>query len=82
MSLVFAGLFFKASLVPFHMWAPDVYEGAATPLAVFLSTAPKAAVVAVLVRVMTSLFGGQARPGAPSFRSCPWPPCSGATWPP
>ena len=60
MSLVFAGLFFKASLVPFHMWAPDVYEGAATPLAVFLSTAPKVAVVAVLVRVMTSLFGGQA----------------------
>jgi NADH-quinone oxidoreductase subunit N len=60
MSLVFAGLFFKASLVPFHMWAPDVYEGAATPLAVFLSTAPKVAAVAVLVRVMTSLFGGRA----------------------
>jgi NADH-quinone oxidoreductase subunit N len=39
------------------MWAPDVYEGAPTPLAVFLSTAPKAAVVAVLVRAMTSLFG-------------------------
>jgi NADH-quinone oxidoreductase subunit N len=60
MGLVFAGLFFKAAFVPFHMWAPDVYEGAPTPLAIFLSTAPKAAVVAVLVRAMTSLFGAQA----------------------
>jgi NADH-quinone oxidoreductase subunit N len=60
MALVFAGLFFKAAFVPFHMWAPDVYEGAPTPLVVFLSTAPKAAVIAVLVRVMTSLFGGLA----------------------
>jgi len=60
MGLVFAGLFFKAAFVPFHMWAPDVYEGAPTPLAAFLSTAPKAAVVAVLVRAMTSLFGGYA----------------------
>ncbi len=57
MALVFAGLFFKASFVPFHMWAPDVYEGAPTPLVVFLSTAPKAAVVAVLVRVLVALFG-------------------------
>ncbi|HSA94531.1 MAG TPA: NADH-quinone oxidoreductase subunit N [Acidobacteriota bacterium] len=60
MSLFFAGLFFKAAFVPFHMWAPDVYEGAPTPLVVFLSTAPKAAVVAILVRVMTVLFGGYA----------------------
>jgi NADH-quinone oxidoreductase subunit N len=58
MSLFFVGLFFKAAFVPFHMWAPDVYEGAPTPLVVFLSTAPKAAVVAILVRAMTSLFGG------------------------
>jgi len=42
------------------MWAPDVYEGAPTPLVVFLSTAPKAAVVAVLVRAMTVLFDGYA----------------------
>jgi NADH-quinone oxidoreductase subunit N len=60
MALVFAGLFFKAAFVPFHMWAPDVYEGAPTPLVVFLSTAPKAAVVAVLVRVLTAVFGAQA----------------------
>jgi NADH-quinone oxidoreductase subunit N len=60
MSLFFVGLFFKAAFVPFHMWAPDVYEGAPTPLVVFLSTAPKAAVIAILVRAMTSLFGGYA----------------------
>ena len=64
MALVFAGLFFKAAFVPFHMWAPDVYEGAPTPLAVFLSTAPKAAVIAVLIRLMTSLFGGQSSAGS------------------
>jgi NADH-quinone oxidoreductase subunit N len=60
MALAFAGLFFKAAFVPFHMWAPDVYEGAPTPLVVFLSTAPKATVIAVLVRAMITLFGGQA----------------------
>ena len=60
MGLLFTGLFFKAAFVPFHMWAPDVYEGAPTPLVVFLSTAPKAAVIAVLIRVMTSLFGAHA----------------------
>jgi NADH-quinone oxidoreductase subunit N len=56
MVLFFSGLFFKAAMVPFHMWAPDVYEGAATPMTVFLSTAPKAAVFAVLIRVMTGIF--------------------------
>ncbi|OGD28438.1 MAG: hypothetical protein A2V57_06500 [Candidatus Aminicenantes bacterium RBG_19FT_COMBO_65_30] len=61
MSLFFVGLFFKAAFVPFHMWAPDVYEGAATPLVIFLSTAPKAAVIAVLVRAMAVLFGGYIR---------------------
>ncbi len=60
MILFFAGLFFKAAFVPFHMWAPDVYEGAPTALVIFLSTAPKAAVLAVLIRAMTSLFGGVA----------------------
>lgn len=56
MILVFAGLFFKAALVPFHMWAPDVYEGAPTPLVVFLSTAPKAAVFAIAVRLIAVVF--------------------------
>ena len=58
MSLFYVGLFFKAAFVPFHMWAPDVYDGAPTPLVVFLSTAPKAAVIAIIVRAMTVLFGG------------------------
>ncbi|MGD1010233.1 MAG: NADH-quinone oxidoreductase subunit N [Candidatus Aminicenantales bacterium] len=56
MILVFAGLFFKAAMVPFHMWAPDVYEGAPTPLVVFLSTAPKAAVFAIMVRLIAVVF--------------------------
>ncbi len=64
MSLFFVGLFFKAAFVPFHMWAPDVYEGAPTPLVIFLSTAPKAAVIAVLVRAMTVLFGGYTMEGS------------------
>jgi NADH-quinone oxidoreductase subunit N len=57
MILFFVGLFFKAALVPFHMWAPDVYEGAPTPLVVFLSTAPKAAVFAILIRLLVGMFG-------------------------
>jgi NADH-quinone oxidoreductase subunit N len=57
MILVFAALFFKAALVPFHMWAPDVYEGAPTSLVVFLSTAPKAAVFAIAIRLITGPFG-------------------------
>jgi NADH-quinone oxidoreductase subunit N len=58
MILFFSGLFFKAALVPFHQWAPDVYEGAPTPLVVFLSTAPKAAVFALLIRSMITIFAG------------------------
>jgi len=57
MILFFVGLFFKAALVPFHMWAPDVYEGAPTPLVIFLSTAPKAAVFAILIRLLAGPFG-------------------------
>lgn len=49
--LVLVGLSFKISAAPFHFWAPDVYEGAPTPIAGFLSTASKAAGFAVLVRV-------------------------------
>jgi NADH-quinone oxidoreductase subunit N len=52
-----AGLAFKISAVPFHMWTPDVYEGAPTPVTAFMATAPKVAAVAMLVRVMVSPFG-------------------------
>lgn len=68
MVLFFVGLFFKAAFVPFHMWAPDVYEGAPTPLVIFLSTAPKVVVFAVLIRAMTALFGGQAGHWGPIFQ--------------
>jgi NADH-quinone oxidoreductase subunit N len=54
--LVLAGLAFKVSLFPFHFWAPDVYEGAPTPVAGFLSTASKAAGFAVLIRLFTVVF--------------------------
>jgi NADH-quinone oxidoreductase subunit N len=56
--LVLVGLAFKVSLVPFHFWAPDVYEGSPTPVAGFLSTASKAAGFAVLVRLFFVAFPG------------------------
>lgn len=56
MILVLVGFGFKVSAVPFHFWAPDVYEGAPTPVAGFLSTASKAAGFAVLMRVMMAVF--------------------------
>jgi NADH-quinone oxidoreductase subunit N len=52
------GLAFKISAVPFHMWTPDVYEGAPTPVAAFFSAAPKAAAMALTTRVMVSTFAG------------------------
>jgi NADH-quinone oxidoreductase subunit N len=54
--LILVGFGFKVSAVPFHFWAPDVYEGAPTPVAGFLSTASKAAGFAVLLRVLTTVF--------------------------
>ena len=52
-----AGLAFKVSAVPFHMWTPDVYEGAPTPVTAFFAAAPKVAATALLVRVMVGPFG-------------------------
>jgi NADH-quinone oxidoreductase subunit N len=54
--LILVGFGFKISVVPLHFWAPDVYEGAPTPVAGFLSTASKAAGFAVLLRVFTAAF--------------------------
>ncbi len=53
---VLSGLCFKISAVPFHMWTPDVYEGAPTPIAAFFATAPKVAAIALLARVMMGPF--------------------------
>src|SRR5512145_299232 len=56
LALILVGLGFKVSVVPFHFWAPDVYEGAPTPVAGFLSTASKAAGFAVVVRLFFAIF--------------------------
>ena len=53
---IIAGLAFKVSAVPFHMWTPDVYEGAPTPVTAFFAAAPKVAAMALFTRVMVSPF--------------------------
>jgi NADH-quinone oxidoreductase subunit N len=55
---VISGLAFKVSAVPFHMWTPDVYEGAPTPVTAFFATAPKVAAMALFARVLHDAFGG------------------------
>ena len=52
-----AGLAFKVSAVPFHMWTPDVYEGAPTPVTAFFAVAPKVAAMALFVRAIVTPFG-------------------------
>jgi len=54
---ILAGLAFKVSAVPFHMWTPDVYEGAPTPVTALFAVAPKIAALALLARVMVGPFG-------------------------
>ena len=54
-ALMFVGLGFKVAAAPFHVWTPDVYEGAPAPIVGFMSTAPKAAAFAVLLRVVFSI---------------------------
>lgn len=53
-----SGFAFKVSAVPFHMWTPDVYEGAPTPVTAFFATAPKVAAMGLFARVMHDAFGG------------------------
>lgn len=60
-----AGLFFKISAVPFHMWAPDAYEGAPTPVTAFLSTGSKAASFALYCRIFIAALGGMRADWAP-----------------
>nr|WP_320133144.1 NADH-quinone oxidoreductase subunit N [uncultured Holophaga sp.] len=56
--LVLVGFGFKVAAVPFHMWSPDAYEGAPTPVTAFMSMAPKAAALAAFVRLFASVFNG------------------------
>lgn len=60
LTFVLAGLAFKISAAPFHMWTPDVYEGAPTPVTMFFASAPKVAAIALLARVTLEGFGSQA----------------------
>jgi NADH-quinone oxidoreductase subunit N len=57
--LVLVGIGFKLAIVPFHFWTPDVYEGAPTPVTAFISTGPKAAGFAILIRFLIPLQAGQ-----------------------
>jgi NADH-quinone oxidoreductase subunit N len=57
LAFMLAGLAFKVSAVPFHMWTPDVYEGAPTPVTAFFATAPKVAAMALLARLVHDGFG-------------------------
>lgn len=59
MVLLFVGFMFKVAAAPFHMWTPDVYEGAPSNITSYMATALKAAVFAALVRVSVSIFGDQ-----------------------
>ncbi|MGA2205960.1 MAG: NADH-quinone oxidoreductase subunit N [Terracidiphilus sp.] len=56
LALMLVGILFKVSAAPFHVWTPDVYEGAPTPVVALLSTAPKAAAFALLLRVVYEMF--------------------------
>jgi len=55
---VAAGMFFKVAAVPFHQWAPDVYEGAPTPISAYVSVASKTASFAMFLRLVINVFGG------------------------
>jgi NADH-quinone oxidoreductase subunit N len=56
--LIMVGVCFKISAAPFHMWAPDVYEGAPTPITAFFTTAPKVAALSLFARLLMQPFGG------------------------
>jgi NADH-quinone oxidoreductase subunit N len=65
--LMFVGLAFKVSTAPFQVWTPDVYQGAPAPVTAYLSTAPKAAAFAVLVRIVIGSFAHAGSPGPVTF---------------
>lgn len=54
--LILSGLFFKLTVVPFHLWAPDVYEGAPTSITVFMSIVPKISFLFLLIKILFSIF--------------------------
>ncbi|RPJ49378.1 MAG: NADH-quinone oxidoreductase subunit N, partial [Candidatus Latescibacterota bacterium] len=67
LAFILAGFGFKIAAVPFHMWAPDVYEGSATPVTAFFSVAPKAAGIAVLIRFLHTVLAAPDAAGSASY---------------
>jgi NADH-quinone oxidoreductase subunit N len=65
LGMILVGFGFKIALVPFHMWTPDVYEGAPTPVTAFLSSGPKAAGFAALIRILVAGLGPMQAQWAP-----------------
>ena len=61
--MIFVGLAFKLAAAPFHMWAPDVYQGAPTPVTAFLSVVSKTAGFVIVARILISVFGVAATEG-------------------
>jgi NADH-quinone oxidoreductase subunit N len=72
-----AGFGYKVSAAPFHMWTPDVYEGAPTPVTAFLSVGPKAAGLAVMIRFFSDALGAQLPMELAEGVSAPWPIIAG-----
>jgi len=72
--LILVGFGYKISMVPFHFWTPDVYEGAPTPITAFLSVGPKAAGFAILIRIFYTMFTvGGISEGSVSLNGINWP---------
>jgi NADH-quinone oxidoreductase subunit N len=69
-ALIFVGIGFKISAVPFQVWAPDVYQGAPAPVSAFLSVGPKAAAFAILLRVFLTAFGSISERWTPFLWVC------------
>jgi NADH-quinone oxidoreductase subunit N len=65
--MIFVGLSFKLAAAPFHMWAPDVYQGAPTPVTAFLSVVSKTAGFVIVIRILLTVFGSAASVGHPEI---------------
>ena len=64
LAFLIVGIAFKFGAVPFHMWLPDVYQGARTPVTLYLATAPKLAALALLLGCSSTAWVACTRPGA------------------
>ena len=81
MALIAAGLAFKASAAPFHMWTPDVYEGAPTTVTAFMATATKAAAFAAFLRIFAGALPDLQPDWQAAIAAWPSPASSSATSP-